>query len=68
MEVLDLSKKTIIHIPSVNSRASTGDKYDEVKQIIDKIGETVDVNYETRIYTVRTPENMVLKIADLGGG
>lgn len=65
MEVLDLSKKTIIHIPSVNSRASTGDKYDEVKQIIDKIGETVDVNYETRIYTVRTPENMVLKIADL---
>lgn len=65
MEVLDLSKKTIIHIPSVSSRASTGDKYDEVKQIIDKIGEMVEVNYETRIYTVRTPNGQLLKIADL---
>ncbi|MDD4645669.1 MAG: DEAD/DEAH box helicase [Bacteroidales bacterium] len=65
MEVLDPEKKTIIHIPSVNSRASTGDKYDEVKQIIDRIGETIHIDYETRIYTVCTPDNRTLKIADL---
>lgn len=63
--VLDPTKKTLIHIPSVNSRASTGDKYDEVKKIIDKIGETVDINFETRIYTVQTPNGQLLKIADL---
>lgn len=65
MEVLDLKKKTIIHIPSVNSRASTGDKFDEVKQIIDKIGEIVEVDAFTRIHKVRTADNRILKIADL---
>lgn len=37
-EVLDTRKKTIIHIPSVNSRASTGDKYTEVETILNLIG------------------------------
>lgn len=64
-EVLDVNKKTIIHIPSVNSRASTGDKYEEVKRIIDCIGKEVSLNYETRIFTVRTAQGRLLKIADL---
>lgn len=34
-EVLDTHKKTIIHIPSVNSRASTGKtKYEETAEIM----------------------------------
>lgn len=37
-EVLDLNKKTIIHIPNVNSRESSGMKYDEVDIILDTIG------------------------------
>ena len=64
-EVLDVDKKTIVHIPSVNSRASTGDKYDEVQKIISSIGEVVHTNYETRIHTVQTKDGKILKIADL---
>ncbi len=37
-EVLDVTKKTIIHIPNVNSRESTGDKYNERSAILDIIG------------------------------
>lgn len=38
-EVLDTTKKTIIHIPSVNARASTGiGKYAETDQIMKAIG------------------------------
>ena len=36
-EVLDTSKKTIIHIPNVNSGESTKDKYDEVDRILGRI-------------------------------
>ena len=42
-EVLDTTKKTIIHIPSVNSRASSGNKYEEVDQIMRCIGEEVEI-------------------------
>ena len=38
-EILDEKKKTIIHIPSVNSGESTKDKYEEVNRIIDSLGE-----------------------------
>ena len=64
-EVLDVDKKTIVHIPSVNSRASTGHKLDQVESIISSIGEVIHVNYETRIKTVKTSKGKVLKIADL---
>ena len=37
-EVLDTDKKTILHIPNVNSGESSKDKYNEVDQIIDFIG------------------------------
>ena len=64
-EALDTSKKTLIHIPSVNSRASTGDKYDEVKKIIKCIGEVAEIDYERRLYKVKTKDGRLLTVADL---
>ena len=37
LDVLDADEKTIIHIPSVNSRESTKDKHREVEHIIDEL-------------------------------
>ena len=64
-EVLDLSKKTIIHIPSVNSRASTGDKINEVDAIVDIIGKVENRDARTGILSVRTRAGKLLKVADL---
>nr|MCR5256907.1 ATP-dependent helicase [Desulfovibrio sp.] len=64
-EVLDLSKKTIIHIPNVNSRESTGKKYDEIDSIIDVIGEVQWQDPATGILTVKTKKGKLLKVADL---
>ncbi|EGP5482549.1 DEAD/DEAH box helicase [Enterococcus faecium] len=65
-EVLDTSKKTIIHIPNVNSIESTKDKEMEVDQILDLIGEVEEENPETGILSVRRhSDGKILKIADL---
>lgn len=64
-EVLDTTKKTIIHIPSINSRASTGNKYDETDRIMKLIGKKVSKDYNTGIYTLQTPDGRLLKVADL---
>ena len=65
-EILDTHKKTIIHIPSVNSRASTGlGKYTETDKIIKAIGNVEGKDYNTGIYNVRTPDGRLLKVADL---
>lgn len=65
-EVLDLSRKTIIHIPSVNSRAATGiGKWGEVEEIIKTIGEVVSIDYNTTVKTVKTKDGRLLKVADL---
>ena len=65
-EVLDTTKKTIIHIPSVNSRASTGlSKYTETSEIIKIIGEIVFKDYNNGIYTVKPADGRLLKVADL---
>lgn len=65
-EVLNTNLKTIIHIPNVNSGESTKDKYDEVNQILDKIG---DVEYQDEesgiLYVKRHTDGKVLKVADL---
>src|SRR5207302_4366086 len=38
LKVLNLTEKTIIHIPNVNSRESTKDKIKEVEHIIESLG------------------------------
>lgn len=69
-EVLDVSKKTIIHIPNVNSRESTKDKYGEVDAILDIIGDTTNIKTDSHgIYHLpsRMPDGSekTLKVADL---
>lgn len=65
-EVLDTHRKTIIHIPSINSRASTAKgKYTEVAEIMHLIGEEVEHDYNRGIYTLRTSDGRLLKVADL---
>lgn len=63
--VLDTDKKTLIHIPNVNSRESTGDKYEEVDRIIDVIGDLIEQDEETGIYSVKRKDGKVLKVANL---
>lgn len=65
-EVLDTNKKTIIHIPNVNSGESTKDKYLEVDCIIDAIGTPVSCDEETGILSVRRHlDGKIIRIADL---
>jgi len=66
MEVLDTDKKTILHIPSVNSGESTKHKYNEVNFIIDAIGDVVRQDAGTGVIHVkRATDGKILKIADL---
>jgi len=65
-EILDTDKKTILHIPNVNSGESTKQKHDEVGFIIDSIGDVVDNDADTGIMTVkRHGDGKLLKVADL---
>lgn len=64
-EVLDLEKKTILHIPNVNSMESTGVKLDEVDKLFDVIGTVVSRDSETGIHKVRTRSGKILFVADL---
>ena len=64
-ETLDTTKKTLIHIPNVNSRSSYGSKYDQAEDIIRCIGEVVEIDYEHYIYHVRTLDGRILKVGDL---
>ncbi len=65
LKVLDPAEKTIVHIPSVNSRESTKDKHREVEHIIDALGDWQGTDPTTGFQLVKTPEGRVLKIADL---
>ncbi|WP_366523170.1 DEAD/DEAH box helicase family protein [uncultured Tateyamaria sp.] len=65
LKVLDPAEKTILHIPSVNSRESTKDKHREVEHIIDALGDWQGTDSTTGFQLVKTPEGHVLKIADL---
>ena len=65
-EVLDLDKKTIVHIPNVNSGESTKDKIEEVGLILDVIGESIGEEEGTGIILVRRRDNgEILRVADL---
>ena len=65
LSVLDANEKTIVHIPNVNARESTKDKYREVEHIIDALGEWQGVDHKTGFQLVKSPDGRVLKIADL---
>lgn len=64
-EVLDPNKKTIVHIPNVNSMESTGMKLDEVDRILDVLGTVQSQDPETGIYKVKTRTGKVIFVADL---
>lgn len=64
-QVLDVDKKTIVHIPNVNSAESTGLKLDEVDAILDVIGSVEEKDPNTGIMTVKTAAGKLLKVADL---
>lgn len=65
LAVLDASEKTIIHIPSVNSRESTKDKIKEVEHIIESMGEWQGTDNVTGFQLVKRRDGCVLRIADL---
>ncbi len=65
-EVLDTTKKTIIHIPQTNSRAATGiGKHGETDYIIRCIGTRIGHDYNKNIIKVKTQDGRILKVADL---
>lgn len=63
--VLDPALKTIVHIPSVNSRESTKDKIKEVEEIMEYLGDWKGVDEATGFHRVELPNGRVIKIADL---
>jgi superfamily II DNA or RNA helicase len=66
LEVLDTDKKTILHIPNVNSGESTKEKHNEVDFIIDAIGTFIKQDTATGVIHVkRHTDGKMLKIADL---
>lgn len=64
-EILDTTKKTLIHIPAVQGRDSYADKYQQVADIIATIGEVVGEEPEHFIKIVRTPDGKTLRVGDL---
>lgn len=63
-EILDINKKTIIHIPNVNASESTKEKMIEVDSIIDHIGEYLMTD-EQGIIHLKTKDGKDIKVADL---
>ncbi|WP_423193174.1 DEAD/DEAH box helicase [Cupriavidus sp. H18C2] len=65
-EILDPTKKTIIHIPSVRSAEATRDgKLGEVDRILDHLGSVVERDERTGFHLVRRPSGEIIKVADL---
>ena len=62
---LDSTKKTLIHIPTPQSRSSYTRKYDQVADIISCIGTVVGEDAEHYIKMVKTPDGRILKVGDL---
>ena len=65
MKVLDPSLKTIVHIPSVNSRESTKDKHKEVEEIMDALGTWKGVDTTTGFHMIEVADGRIIKVADL---
>lgn len=65
LKVLNPNEKTIIHIPSVNSRESTKDKIREVEHIIEELGDWEGTDPVTGFQLVKHASGKILKVADL---
>lgn len=64
--VLDTAKKTIIHIPNVNSKESTlVGKHEEVAKIYDIIGEWIEQEADTGVELIKTKNGLILRVANL---
>ena len=63
--LLDPTVKTIIHIPSVNSRESLKDKHREAEDIMHHLGDWQGIDPETGFHLIRTAAGKVIKVADL---
>lgn len=64
-DVIDTDKKTILHIPSVQSGESTKDKHREVDEIIDSIGSVESVDEHGVLHVRRAKDGKLIKVADL---
>ncbi len=64
-DILDTNKKTILHIPNVNSGESTKDKHREVGTILDIIGRVKEVTDDGVIILKRHSDGKLIKVADL---
>lgn len=65
LKVLNPKEKTIIHIPSVNSKESTKDKIKEVEHIMESLGEWQETDPETGFHLIKREDGEIIKIADL---
>jgi hypothetical protein len=63
--LLDPTVKTIVHIPSVNSRESLKDKHREAEDIMNHLGEWVGVDDATGFHLIRTATGSIVRVADL---
>lgn len=64
-DLLDPAVKTIVHIPSVNSRESTKDKHREVEEIMDHLGKWIGTDPDTGFQLIETADGRAIKVADL---
>lgn len=65
-DVLDTTKKTLIHIPHPNSKTGAFmDKHDQVSEIIKCIGEIESCDYDNYVYKVRTSDGRLLTVGNL---
>lgn len=65
-EVLDTTKKTLIHIPHPNSKTGAFmDKHDQVDEIIKSIGTIEQCDYDNYVYKVRTADGRLLTVGNL---
>ncbi len=65
VDLLDPAVKTIVHIPSVNSRESTKDKHREVEEIMDHLGTWRGTDEATGFHLIETAAGNTIKVADL---
>ncbi|MGB3471407.1 MAG: DEAD/DEAH box helicase [Erythrobacter sp.] len=63
--LLDPTVKTIVHIPSVNSRESLKDKHREAEDIMNHLGDWQGIDPQTGFHLIKTAAGNVIKVADL---